>query len=41
LLDDGKTQEIIAKFLGCGTKKVSYWCIHGKPDNLESLRDKR
>lgn len=41
LLDDGKTQEQIAKFLGCGTKKVSYWCVHGEPDNLESLRDKR
>ena len=41
VLDDGKTQEQIAKFLGYGTKKVSYWCVHGEPDNLESLRDKR
>jgi len=41
LLDDGKTQEQRAEFLGCGAKKVSFWCIHGEPDNLESLRDKR
>ncbi len=41
LLDDGKTQEAIAKFLGCGKKKVSYWCVHGDADNLESLKDKR
>jgi transposase len=41
LLNDGKTQVNIAEFLGCGQKKVSYWCVHGDPDNLESLKDQR
>lgn len=41
LLNDGKTQQAIAEFLGGGTKKVSYWCVHGDVDNLESLKDKR
>lgn len=41
LLNDGKTQAEIADFLGCGTKKVSYWCVHGDPEDLETLKDKR
>jgi len=41
LLNDGKTQDKIAKFLGCSLNKVSYWCVHGDPDNLESLKDER
>ncbi len=41
LLNDGKTQAKIAEFLGCSINKVSYWCIHGDPDNLESLKDER
>ena len=41
LLNDGKTQAKIAEFLGCSINKVSYWCIHGDPDNLETLRDER
>ncbi len=41
LLNDGKTQQEIAEFIGCSKNKVSYWCIHGDPDNLESLKDKR
>ena len=41
LLNDGKTQAKIAEFLGCSINKVSYWCIHGDPNNLESLRDER
>jgi transposase len=41
LLNDGKTQAEIADFLGCGSKKVSYWCVHGDAENLESLKDKR
>ena len=41
LLNDGKTQSEIAEFIGCSKNKVGYWCIHGDPDNLESLRDKR
>ncbi len=41
LLNDGKTQAKIAEFLGCSLNKVSYWCVHGDPDNLESLKDER
>ena len=41
LLNDGKTQSKIADFLGCSVNKVSYWCVKGDPDNLESLRDER
>lgn len=41
LLNDGKTQLEIADFLGCGQKKVSYWCVHGDPEKLESLKDLR
>jgi len=31
----------IADFIGCGYQIVAYWCVHGNPDNLDSLRDKR
>jgi len=41
LLNDGKTQTKIAEFLGCSLNKVSYWCVHGDPNDLESLRDER
>ena len=41
LLDDGKTQAGIANFLGCSLRKVAYWCVHGDPENLESLVDER
>ena len=41
LLNDGKTQQKIAEFIGCSKNKVCYWCVHGDPDNLESLKDKR
>jgi transposase len=41
LLNDGKTQQEIAKFVGCSINKVSYWCVHGDPDNLETLKDER
>jgi transposase len=41
LLNDGKTQAKIADFLGCSLNKVSYWCMHGDPENLESLKDER
>ena len=41
LLDDGKTQQEIAKFSGCSKNKVGYWCVHGEPENLESLKDER
>lgn len=41
LLNDGKTQAEIAKFLGCSLRKVAYWCVHGDPEKLESLQDER
>lgn len=41
LLNDGKTQAKIAEFLGCSLNKVSYWCVQGDPENLESLKDER
>ena len=41
LLNDGKTQQEIAKFIGCSKNKVCYWCVHSEPDNLESLKDER
>jgi transposase len=41
LLKDGKTHSKIAEFLGCSVNKVSYWCLKGDPDNLESLIDER
>lgn len=41
LMDDGKTYQEISNFFGCGYRTVAYWCVHGDPDNLESLRDGR
>jgi len=41
LLNDGKNQKEIADFLGCCLKKINYWCVHGDPENLESLKDQR
>ncbi len=41
LLNDGKTQAKIAEFIGCSLNKVSYWCVHGDPENLGSLKDER
>ena len=28
-------------FLGCSHRTVAYWCMHGDPDNLETLHNKR
>ena len=39
--NDGKTYQEIADFIGCSYRTVAYWCMHGDPDNLSSLRDKR
>ena len=39
LLNDGKTQKKIAKFIGCSQNKIGFWCVQGEPDNLESLKD--
>jgi transposase len=41
LQNDGKAQHEIAKFLGCSPRTVAYWCMHGDPDNLETLHNKR
>ena len=41
LQNDGKTYQEIQKFIGCGYRTVAYWCVHGAPDSIESLRDKR
>ena len=41
LQNDGKTYKEIANFIGCGYRTVAYWCVHGDPDNFDSLRDKR
>ena len=41
LMNDGKTYQEITDFLGCGYRSVAYWCVHGDPDNLESLKDGR
>lgn len=41
LMNDGKTYQEISEFLGCASRSVAYWCVHGDPDNLESLKDKR
>ena len=38
---DGKTYQEIADFLGVSLRRVSYWCVHGDPDNLETLEDRR
>ena len=41
LQNDGKTQREIANFLGCSPRTVAYWCMHGDPDDLASLSNKR
>ncbi len=41
LLNDGKTYQEISKFLGCASRSVAYWCVHGDPENLDTLRDGR
>jgi hypothetical protein len=41
LLNDGKAQFKIANFLGFLGNQVSYWCLKGDPDYLESLIDER
>ncbi len=41
LQNEGKTYEDIANFIGCGYRTVAHWCVHGDPDNLDSLKDKR
>jgi transposase len=40
-MNDGKTQEEIAAFIGVSQRTVAYWCRQGEPDNIESLEDGR
>ncbi len=41
LMNDGKTQEEIARIIGCSRRTVAHWCVHGDPDKIESLEDGR
>jgi transposase len=41
LENDGKNYQEIADFLGCSTKTVAYWAVHGSPNNIDTLQDKR
>ena len=41
LQNDGRTQQEIARFLGCSPRCVAYWCMNGDPDKLETLYNKR
>lgn len=41
LQNDGKTQREISDFIGCSPRTVAYWCMHGDPDNLDSLQNQR
>ena len=41
LLNEGKTYQEIADFLGCSRRRVAYWCFHGAPANLKSLQDRK
>ena len=41
LRNDGKTYREIAKFLDRSYRTVAYWCVHGDPDDLETLCDGR
>ncbi len=40
LENDGKNYQQIADFLGCSTKTVAYWAVHGNPNNVDSLQEK-
>ncbi len=41
LQNEGRTQREIAQFLGCSPRTVAHWSMHGNPDQLESLQNKR
>lgn len=41
LQNEGMTQREIAQFLGCSPRTVAHWCMHGNPEQLESLHNKR
>jgi len=41
LINDGKTYQEIAKFLGISYPTLAYWAVHGDPDKMESFIDGR
>ena len=41
LLNDGKTYQEISEFIGCASRSVAFWCVHGDPEKLDTLRDGR
>lgn len=41
LMNDGKTYQEISNFLDIAYPTVTYWAVHGDPDNLESFLDGR
>ena len=41
LMNEGKTYQEIAKFLGISYPTVAYWGVHGDPDKMESFADGR
>lgn len=41
LMNDGKTYQEISEFIGISYRTVAYWCVHGNPDDLSTLRDGR
>ena len=41
LMNDGKTYREISNFIGCSERTVVKVCVHGDPENLESLQDGR
>lgn len=40
LLNKGLTQAHTAEIIGYSLRTVSYWCVHGDADNLDSLQEK-
>jgi transposase len=41
LINDGKTYQRIAQFLGISYPTVADWAVHGDPDKMESFIDRR
>lgn len=41
LINDGKTYQEIAKFIGISYPTVADWAVHGDPDKMESFIDGR
>jgi transposase len=41
LMNDGKTYQEIAKFIGISYPTLADWAVHGNPDKMESFIDGR